>query len=134
MLRIESLTLREIHLSLKEPFRISSGTQSRRRIVLVELRSADGVVGWGECAAGEFPNYSSETPDTCWLAIKEWVAPRVLGRTFAGPQEIQPVLDALISISDRVSPTLKQLVRFGEFLDDATPGDYLTGDMTVRTK
>ncbi|HEX6902398.1 MAG TPA: o-succinylbenzoate synthase [Thermoanaerobaculia bacterium] len=92
-LRIESLTLREIHLNLKEPFRISSGTQSRRRIVLVELRSADGVVGWGECAAGEFPNYSPETPDTCWLAIKEWVAPRVLGREFAGPQEIQPVLD-----------------------------------------
>ncbi|HEV2844057.1 MAG TPA: o-succinylbenzoate synthase [Thermoanaerobaculia bacterium] len=93
MLRIESLTLREIHLSLKEPFRISSGTQSRRRIVLVEMRSADGVVGWSECAAGEFPNYSSETPDTCWHALKEWVAPRVLGRTFAGPHEIQPVLD-----------------------------------------
>lgn len=93
MLRIESLTLREIHLTLKEPFRISSGTQSRRRIVLVELRSADGVVGWGECAAGEFPNYSPETPDTAWLAIREWVAPRVLGREFAGPQEIQPVLD-----------------------------------------
>ncbi|HEY9422908.1 MAG TPA: o-succinylbenzoate synthase [Thermoanaerobaculia bacterium] len=93
MLRIESLTLREIHLSLKEPFRISSGTQSRRRIVLAELRSADGAVGWGECAAGEFPNYSSETPDTCWHALKEWVAPRVLGRTFAGPHEIQPVLD-----------------------------------------
>jgi O-succinylbenzoate synthase len=93
MLRIESLTLREIHLSLKEPFRISSGTQSRRRIVLVELRSADGVVGWSECAAGEFPNYSSETPDTCWHALKEWVAPRVLGRSFAGPHEIQPVLD-----------------------------------------
>ncbi len=93
MLRIESLTLREIHLTLKEPFRISSGTQSRRRIVLVELRSADGVVGWSECAAGEFPNYSPETPDTAWHAIREWVAPRVLGREFAGPQEIQPVLD-----------------------------------------
>jgi o-succinylbenzoate synthase len=93
MLRIESLTLREIHLNLKEPFRISSGTQSRRRIVLVELRSADGVVGWGECAAGEFPNYGPETPDTAWHALREWVAPRVLGREFAGPQEIQPVLD-----------------------------------------
>lgn len=93
MLRIESLTLREIHLTLKEPFRISSGTQSRRRIVLVELRSADGGVGWSECAAGEFPNYSPETPDTAWHALREWVAPRVLGRAFAGPQEIQPVLD-----------------------------------------
>lgn len=49
-------------------------------------------------------------------------------------KEIQPVLDALISISDKVSPTLKQLVRFGAFLDDATPGDYLTGDVTVTTR
>jgi O-succinylbenzoate synthase len=93
MLRIESLTLREITLTLKEPFRISSGTQSRRRILLVELRGADGEVGWGECAAGENPNYSSETPDTAWIAITEWVAPRVLGRSFASPEEIHPVLE-----------------------------------------
>jgi O-succinylbenzoate synthase len=93
MLRIESLTLREISLTLKEPFRISSGTQSRRRILLVEIRDADGVVGWGECASGEFPNYGPETPDTAWIAITEWVAPRVLGKTFAGPEEIHPALD-----------------------------------------
>ena len=43
-------------------------------------------------------------------------------------REIQPVLDALISISDDVEPTLRQLIRFGAFLDAATPGDYLTGD------
>lgn len=93
MLRIESLTLRELHLVLKEPFQISSGTQSRRRILLVELRSAEGVVGWGECAAGELPNYSPETADTAWLAIRHWVAPRVLGRDFAGPEEIHPALE-----------------------------------------
>ncbi|MGQ0464578.1 MAG: MCE family protein [Sporichthyaceae bacterium] len=40
----------------------------------------------------------------------------------------QPVLDALISIEKSVGPTLAQLVKFGKFLDDATPGDYLTGD------
>ncbi|HEV8580564.1 MAG TPA: o-succinylbenzoate synthase [Thermoanaerobaculia bacterium] len=95
-MRIESITLREIVLALKEPFQISSGTQSRRRILLVELRSADGVTGWGECTAGEFPNYSPETPDTAWLAIREWVAPRVLGRDFAGPEEIQPALEVNI--------------------------------------
>ena len=94
MLRIESITLREIHLALKEPFQISSGTQSRRRILLVELRSADGVEGWGECTAGEFPNYSPDATDTSWHALREWVAPRVLGRSFAGPEEIHPVLEA----------------------------------------
>jgi O-succinylbenzoate synthase len=93
MIHIESITLREIALALKEPFQISSGTQSHRRIVLAELRSADGVTGWGECAAGETPHYSPETADTAWLAIREWVAPRVLGRSFGGPEEIHPVLE-----------------------------------------
>ncbi len=94
MLRIESLTLREIAMTLKEPFQISSGTQSQRRILLVELEDADGAVAWGECAAGEFPNYSPETIDTAWLAIREWVAPRVLGQPFAGPEAVYPALEA----------------------------------------
>jgi O-succinylbenzoate synthase len=93
MLRIESLTLREIAMNLKEPFQISSGTQSQRRILLVELEDTDGAVAWGECAAGEFPNYSPETIDTAWLAIRDWVAPRVLGQTFAGPELIYPALE-----------------------------------------
>ena len=94
MLRIESLTLREITLTLKEPFQISSGTASQRRILLVELESDDGLVGWGECTAGELPNYSPETIDTAWHAIREWVAPRVLGQEFAGPEAIHPALEA----------------------------------------
>lgn len=63
------------------------------------------------------------------------VADRVVRQTredlVATLREIQPVLDALISISDDVAPTLRQLVRFGAFLDAATPGDYLTGDVEV---
>lgn len=43
----------------------------------------------------------------------------------------QPVLDALISIEKQVGPTLRMLVKFGKFFDDATPGDYLTGDAEV---
>jgi phospholipid/cholesterol/gamma-HCH transport system substrate-binding protein len=43
----------------------------------------------------------------------------------------QPVLDALISIEKDVGPTLRLLVKFGKFFDDATPGDYLTGDASV---
>jgi O-succinylbenzoate synthase len=93
MLRIESITLREIALALKEPFQISSGTQSGRRIFLLELTSADGVVAWSECVAAEYPNYGPETIDTCWYAIREWVAPRVLGRSFGGPEEVHAVLE-----------------------------------------
>src|SRR4051794_37767560 len=92
MLRIESLTLREISLTLKEPFQISSGTTTQRRILLVEIEGADGTHAWGECTAGEIPNYGPETIDTAWLAIRDWVAPRVLGHPWGGPGEIQPAL------------------------------------------
>lgn len=93
MVRIERITLREIRLPLKEPFRISSGVVTNRRICLLELTDADGTVGWSECVAGEQPNYSAETIDTAWHAIREWIAPRVIGRAFDGPELVSATLD-----------------------------------------
>src|SRR5436305_3930698 len=93
MLQIVGLTLREISLTLKEPFQISSGTTTQRRILLVEIEGADGTHAWGECTAGEIPNYGPETIDTAWHAIREWVAPRVLGDAWGGPEEIQTALE-----------------------------------------
>ncbi|HVZ76810.1 MAG TPA: o-succinylbenzoate synthase [Gemmatimonadaceae bacterium] len=93
MLRIDRITLREIRLALKEPFRISSGVISERRIGLLELHDADGITGWSECVAGEQPNYSAETIDTAWHAMREWFIPRVLGRDFSHPQDVFPAID-----------------------------------------
>lgn len=92
-LHLRQIILREIRLPLKEPFQISSGTVKDRRICIVELRNVDGVVGWGECVAGEFPNYHPETIDTAWHAIREWIAPRVLGKELEGPQEFYSLLN-----------------------------------------
>ena len=93
MLRLDRLVLREIRLALKEPFRISSGVCTERRIFLLELVDADGVTTWAECVAGEQPNYSPETIDTAWFAMREWLAPRLLGRSFDGPEVIHGVLE-----------------------------------------
>jgi O-succinylbenzoate synthase len=93
MLRIERIALREVRLALREPFRISSGVVSERRIFLVELFEADGATAWAECVAGERPNYSPETVDTAWFAIREWVAPRVLGRSLDGPEVVHDILE-----------------------------------------
>jgi O-succinylbenzoate synthase len=93
MIRIEEITLREIRLPLKEPFRISSGLVTERRIMLLHLRDADGVEVWSECVAGEAPNYTSETIDTAWFAITEYVAPRVFGVSYAQPSDVHPALE-----------------------------------------
>ncbi len=91
-LNVDRIVLREIRLELREPFRISSGIVSNRRILLLQLFDAAGVSTWSECVAFQLPNYTSETIDTAWHAIREWLAPRVLGRHFSGPQEIHATL------------------------------------------
>jgi o-succinylbenzoate synthase len=92
MLRLERMTLREIRLALKEPFRISSGVESERRILLLELDNGEGATVWAECVAFPRPNYTPETIDTAWLAIREWLAPRLLGRELPGAYAVHDIL------------------------------------------
>jgi O-succinylbenzoate synthase len=92
-MRVDRIVLREIHLELKEPFRISSGEVRERRILLLELHDASGATVWSECVAGEAPNYSSETIDTAWIAIAQWAAPRVLGKKLDHPGTVHELLD-----------------------------------------
>jgi O-succinylbenzoate synthase len=97
VIRLERIVLREIRLRLREPFRISSGVVHERRILLLELHDASGASEWAECVAGERPNYSPETIDTAWFAIREWLAPRVLGNEIAAPDAVHDVLERNIS-------------------------------------
>lgn len=82
MIYLRQVELREVRLPLREPFRISSGITTERRILLAQLHDADGNSVWSECVAGEQPNYSPETIDTAWHAIEQWIAPRYVGRSF----------------------------------------------------
>jgi o-succinylbenzoate synthase len=92
MMRVETVTFREIRLPLREPFRISSGTVSERRILLAELHDGDGTTAWSECVAGEQPNYSYETIDTAWLSLRAWFAPRLLGSPLDSPAAADALL------------------------------------------
>jgi O-succinylbenzoate synthase len=92
MLHLDRIALREIQLPLKEPFRISSGVEFTRRILLLELFDHSGASVWAECVAGALPNYTPETIDTAWLAIREWLAPRLLGRVIPSAGVVHEIL------------------------------------------
>ena len=93
-MKIESITLREIHMRLKSPFETSFGVTQNRRILLVEV-VADGVSGWGEVTCGEAPAYNSETTDTAWHVISDFIAPRLIGRSVASASELPPQLSQI---------------------------------------
>jgi o-succinylbenzoate synthase len=79
-MKIEAITLREIHMPLVHFFETSFGRTYTRRIMLITVHCG-GVDGWGECVAGEGPFYSSEWVESAWLTITHHLAPSVLGRT-----------------------------------------------------
>ena len=78
-MKIEAMILREIRMRLKSPFETSFGVTQDRRILLVEV-IADGVSGWGEVTAMETPSYNSETTETAWHVISDFVAPAIVGQ------------------------------------------------------
>jgi O-succinylbenzoate synthase len=73
-MRIDGIILRELHLPLVRPFETSFGVTSKRRILLAEIRS-EGLIGWGECTAGERPFFSGETTDTAWQVLVNELGP-----------------------------------------------------------
>jgi len=108
-LRLSRVTLREIRMTLREPFEISSGRTTGRRILLLELEDADGTIAWSECVAGERPHFSAETVDTAWLALTEWIVPRVLGVGLSHPNGI----DGMLRRGIRGHPMAKAAVEMG---------------------
>src|SRR5947208_16246533 len=78
IMKIEAVTLREIHMPLVHFFETSFGRVYSRRILLISMQ-VDGVRGWGECVAGEDPFYSSEWIETAWPTIKYYLVPMLLG-------------------------------------------------------
>ncbi|MBX7117996.1 MAG: o-succinylbenzoate synthase [Gemmatimonadaceae bacterium] len=93
MLTLDRLVLREIRLTLREPFRISSGEVRERRIILCELFDRDGAQAWSECVVDDEPNYSPETLDTAWPTLVRVLAPRLLGRAIDAPGDVHDRLD-----------------------------------------
>ena len=89
-MKIERVQIREIRLPLVHFFEASFGRITERRIVLVEV-TAEGVHGWGECTAGEGPFYSYESTDTAWHILRDFLIPRVLGKTLQKASDAAPL-------------------------------------------
>lgn len=73
-MKIDSIILRELRMSLVHPFATSFGETRERRVLLAEVR-AEGISGWGECTAGEHPYFSEESTDTAWMTMRDELIP-----------------------------------------------------------
>ena len=84
---IDRLEVRVLRLPLVRHFETSFGRWYHRTFLLARVHGG-GVDGWGESVADDNPYYSSETTETVWHVLTEFLAPLVLGRAFGHPRDI----------------------------------------------
>src|SRR5262245_34819367 len=90
-MRVEQLTVRELHMKLIAPFETSMETTTVRRVLLLEAM-VDGVTGWGECVAAETPSYSSETTETAWHILRDHLWPTLKEKRFDAAENVWELL------------------------------------------
>ncbi|HET9780740.1 MAG TPA: o-succinylbenzoate synthase [Candidatus Dormibacteraeota bacterium] len=81
-MKLRSVELRRIRMSLVAPFETSFGVQTERDILLLRAVTDHGD-GWGECVAGEDPHYSPEYVDGAQHVLVHHMLPRLFDRDFA---------------------------------------------------
>ena len=86
-MKLERITLRQIRMPLVHFFETSFSRTYSRDIILVEVL-CEGLSGWGEVTAGENPFYNEEWTGSAWLILRDYVAPRVLGRELRDAAEV----------------------------------------------
>ncbi len=89
-MKLERITLRQIRMPLVHYFETSFGRTYERHMILVEAQGG-GASGWGEVTAGENPFYNEEWTASAWMILRDYAAPRVLGRELRGAEDVYPL-------------------------------------------
>ncbi len=84
---LRSVELYLARLPLLRPFTTSSHTKDHIDHILIRVRDEDGGEGWGECASPNDPYYCSETHETSWHILKDFLIPGLLGKPWSHPDE-----------------------------------------------
>jgi O-succinylbenzoate synthase len=84
---LRSVELYLARLPLVRPFTTSSHTKDHLDHILIRVLDQDGAEGWGECASAADPYYCSETSETSWHILRDFLIPGVLGVAWEHPDQ-----------------------------------------------
>ena len=87
-MKIEEITLYHVRMRLKTPVNTSFGSIVEKDSVLVKVKDADGLDGWGEAPAFSIPWYSEETIGTIIHIMGDFLIPRLLHNEIKNPDDV----------------------------------------------
>ena len=87
-MKLEKITLTHLRMPLVSHFKTSFGRIFDRDSILITIH-AEGLVGYGECAADRDPGYGYETSGTAWHILKDFILPAIHGKDVATPADFR---------------------------------------------
>lgn len=85
---IDSIELYRVRMPLIYPFRTAFDDTTHIESVLVKMTS-NGYVGWGETCPLASPCYCSEWANGVFMVIRDFLAPRILGKDITEGEHLQ---------------------------------------------
>lgn len=84
--RLKPITIKDVKLytiaiPYLEPLRTSFGSEPDKVAIIIEVITEEGVIGWGEASIEFEPSYGSETVVTGEHVLKQFIIPRLIGKT-----------------------------------------------------
>jgi o-succinylbenzoate synthase len=93
-MNVTRVNLYHLRMPLVAPFETSFGRIESRECILIEA-SADGLIGYGECAADRDPGYGYETTGTAWHILRDYLVPAVLASGRASIEGYQSLVSTV---------------------------------------
>ena len=90
-MRIEHIEIYHVTMPLVTPFRTAFSDEEAIDSILVRMTSGSRS-GWGESSPWRAPAYSSEWAVAAFIAVRDWLAPRLVGREVGSGAELQGLL------------------------------------------
>jgi len=88
-MKLQNVVLRRLEMAMREPFETSFGVEHDKDVILVQVNTVQGAVGYAECTASTAPLYSEETNATAWHMLNDFLLPTLQTQ----PLDIQTVDD-----------------------------------------
>jgi O-succinylbenzoate synthase len=88
---IHVIEIYRVSMPLVYPFRTAYGDDAAIESVLVKMTSG-GQYGWGEASPMAAPAYSPEWAHGAFLAVRDWLAPQLVGKRIESGQDLQGAL------------------------------------------
>ena len=94
-MKVTEVTIRTLKMRMKFPFETSFGVLQDKEFLLLEAKTEDGLIGYGEGVAFTAPWYTEETVQTTKHVLQEFLVPAILNKTIQHPDELQQLFSKI---------------------------------------